>query len=75
MARLVAEGHMTAAPATIMYFNVVLKETVRIVLMIAALHDLEVELGDILNTYMQAPFTEKVWAFLGPEFGKMLRRP
>ena len=37
------------------------------VLMIAALNDLEVKLGDIMNAYAQAPVREKVRNALGPE--------
>ena len=59
-AKLVAKGHMTEAPATIMYAIIVSVETVRMALMIAILNDLEIQLGDVLNTYVQAPFTEKV---------------
>ena len=61
-ARLVAESHMTKAPATITYASVVSSKTVRIALM--------VKLGDILNAYVQAPVTEKVWTILDPEIGK-----
>jgi hypothetical protein len=42
---------------------------VRIALTIAALNDLEVKTGDVLNAYITAPITEKVWTVLGPEFG------
>ena len=42
--------------------------------MIAALNDLEVKLGNILNAYVQAPVTEKMWTTLGPEFGKDTRK-
>ena len=45
---------MTKASATIKYVSVVLRETVRIALMIAALNDLKVKPGDILNMYIQA---------------------
>ena len=48
-ARLVAEGHMTKAVATITYVSVVSRETVRIALMIAAFTYLEVKSGDIIN--------------------------
>ena len=68
--RLVAGSHMAEAPATIMYASIVLRETVRIALMIAALNDLEEKSGGILNACVQAPVTEKVWTTLGPEFGK-----
>ena len=47
--RLVAEGYMTKATATIMHACVVSREIIRITLMIATLNDLEVKLGDILN--------------------------
>ena len=68
-ARLVAGGHITKAPATITYASVVSRETVRIALLMAALNDLNVKVGDVLNAYITAPITEKVWTVLGPEFG------
>ena len=70
VARLVAGGHMTEGLATIAYASIVPRETVRITLMIAILNDLEVKLHNILNVYVQAPVTKKVWTILGPEFGK-----
>ena len=75
-ARLVAGGHKTKKLATVMYTTVVIKETVRITLMImiAALNDLEVKLGNILNAYIQTPVAEKLWTTLGPEFGKDARK-
>jgi hypothetical protein len=68
-ARLVAGGHRTEAPATITYASVVSRETVRLALTIAALNDLEVKVGNVLNAYITAPVKEKVWTVLGPEFG------
>ncbi len=35
----------------------------------AALNDLEVKVGDVLNAYITAPITKKVWTVLGAEFG------
>jgi len=35
----------------------------------AALNDLEVKVGDVLNAYITAPITKKVWTELGAEFG------
>ena len=35
----------------------------------AALNDLEVKVGDVLNAYITAPITKKVWTVLGSEFG------
>ena len=37
--------------------------------MIVILSDLEVKLDDILNAYVQAPVTKKMWTTLGPEVG------
>jgi len=68
-ARLVAGGHKTEAPTTITYTSVVSRETIRIALLMAALNDLDVKVGDVLNAYITAPITEKVWTVLGPEFG------
>ncbi len=68
-ARLVAGGHTTEAPATITYASVVSRETVRIALLLAALMDLEVKIGDIENAYITAPCSEKIYTVLGPEFG------
>ena len=67
--RLVAGVHMTDTPASITYASVVSRETVRLALMIFALNDLEVKCGDVMNAYITAPITEKVWTVLGPEFG------
>ena len=65
-----AGGHIIKALATIMYASIVSRETVRIALMIAALNDLKVKSGNILNAYVHAPVTEKVWTTMGPEFVK-----
>jgi hypothetical protein len=35
----------------------------------AALNDLNVKVGDVLNAYTTAPITKKVWTVLGREFG------
>ena len=66
---LVAGGHWTKAPATITYASVVSCETVCITLLMAALNDLEVKVGDVLNVDdITAPVTKKVWTVLGPKF-------
>jgi hypothetical protein len=54
---------------TITYASVVSRETVRLALTIASLNDLEVKVGDFLNTYITTPVKEKVWTILEPEFG------
>jgi len=68
-ARLVAGGHLTDTPPAMTYASVVSRETVRIALTIAALNSLDVKTGDVMNAYITAPITEKVWTILGPEFG------
>ena len=68
--QLVAKGNMTKAPANIMNTTVVSRETLKIALIIATLYNCEFKCGDILNTYIQAPVTEKAWTILDPEIGK-----
>jgi hypothetical protein len=60
---------MAKATAIITYASVVSRKTIRIALLMAALNDLNVKVGDVLNAYITAPMTEKVWTVLGPEFG------
>ena len=60
---------MTKAPATLTYASVVSRETVRIVLTIAAFNGLQVKCRVVVNAYIQAPVTEKIWTTLGKEFG------
>ena len=52
------------------YTNIVGRETVRIALTIAALNDLQVKVGDIMNAYVKAPYSKKIWTVLRKEFGK-----
>ena len=68
-ARFVAGGHLTKTPATITFASVVSRESVRIALTLAALNDLDVKTADIENAYLTAPVSEKIWCYLGPEFG------
>jgi Reverse transcriptase (RNA-dependent DNA polymerase) len=67
-ARYVAGGHMMEALPVLTYASVVLRDTVRIALKIAALHDLQVKTSDIQNAYLTAPVSEKIWVICGPEF-------
>ncbi len=60
---------MTKAPATITYTSVVSRETIRIALLMAALNDLNVKVENVLNAYITAPITERVWTVFGLEFG------
>ncbi len=49
--------------------SVVSHETICTALLLAALNDLNVKVGDVLNAYITAPITKKVQTILGPEFG------
>ena len=60
---------MTETPKCMTYSSVVGRETVRIALTIAALNDLQVKAGDVMNAYVTAPCREKIWTVLGKEFG------
>jgi len=53
----------------ITYASIVSRETVHIALLMAALNDLEVKVGDVLKAYITAPITKKVWMVIGAEFG------
>ena len=64
--RLVAGGHVTKTPSTIMYASIVLRENVSIALKVAALNYLQVMMAYIHNSYIQSPVAEKIWAVLGP---------
>ena len=60
---------MTETLATLTYSSVVLRDSVRIALTLAALNDLQVMSCDIQNVYLTADCWEKIWTYAGPEFG------
>ena len=66
---MVAGGHTTKTPSTVTYSSVVYRDSLRIMLMIAALDYLDLQAADIKNDYLTAPFREKIWTRAGPEFG------
>ena len=68
-ARYCADGHKTGAPASVTYSTVVSRDSVRILLTIAALNELDVFGADVQNAFLTAPNKEKVWMIAGPEFG------
>ena len=67
--RMVAGGHTTKTPSSVTYRSVVSRYLVQIMLMIAALDNLDLQDTDIENAYLTAPCCEKVWTRAGPEFG------
>ena len=66
---LVVGAQMTHTPDTITYSSVVTRETLCIALTMAALHDLEVKVAEVLNAYVAAHNHEKILTVLGSEFG------
>ena len=67
-ARFVADGHLVETPASITYSTVVSRDSVRILLMTAALNGLEVMGCDVQNAFLSAKNLEKHWIRAGPEF-------
>ena len=70
-ARFVADGHKTDTPAAITYSSVVSRDSVRIVLTLAALNDLDILAADVEHAYLTAPCREKCYLIAGQEFGKL----
>ena len=59
---------MTEHPDDVTYVSVVSRETVCLALTIAALNDIEVDCGGVLNAHITATVEVIVWTTLGPEF-------
>ena len=68
-ARLFAGGNMTETPKCMTYSSVVGREIVHISLTIAALNDLQVKAGEVMNACVTEPCSEKICSVLGKEFG------
>ena len=73
-ARSVARGHTTKMPTSLTYSSVVSRDSVHIILLIAALNDLKVMACDIQNAYLMADCQEKIWSYAGLEFGSERRQ-
>ena len=67
-ARFCADDHKTEAPTSVTYSTVVSRDSVRIILLIAALNELDILSGDIQNAHLTVPNREKVWIRAGDEF-------
>lgn len=70
-ARFVGNGHKTVTPSSVTYSSMVSRDLARIILMIAALNEFEIEVADIENTYLTAQCREKIWMYGGVEFGDL----
>ena len=74
-ARFVAGGHSTETPTSLTYSFVVSRDLVRIILLATALNGLQVMACDIQNAYLTASCCEKIWTYVGPEFGSEHGQP
>ena len=68
-ARMVDGGHTTKITSYVTYSSTVSRDLVIIMLMIAALNDLDLQAADTENAYLTAPCREKIWTRYGTEFG------
>ena len=68
-ARYCADGHKTGAPASVTFSTVVARDSVRILLTIAALNGLNILGADVQTAFLTAPNKEKCWMIAGTEFG------
>jgi len=72
-ARLVADGHLTDTPIDSVYSGVVSLRSLRIVIFLAELNDLELYGADVSNAYLEAKTKEKVYIIGGDGFGEELQ--
>ena len=70
-ARLVAGGHLTTDPIESIYSGVVSIRSLRLVIFLAKLNNLEVWGADIGNAYLEAKTKEKLYVAAGPEFEEL----
>ena len=70
-ARLVADGHLTDTPLDSVYSGVVSLRSLRIVIFLAELNDLELYGADVSNAYLEAETREKVYIVGGLGFGEL----
>jgi hypothetical protein len=66
-ARYCANVHETGAPASVTYSTVVSRDSVRGLLTIAALNDLDILGTDIHNAFLTTPNKVKCWMIAGPD--------
>ena len=67
-ARYVAEGYKAKTPSSVTYSSVVKRDSIRILLLIAALNELDVKGANVKNALLTAPYKERSWLRAGTEF-------
>ena len=70
-ARLVADGHITKEPVETIYSGVVSLRSLRMVVFLSQLNDLEIWGADVGNAYLEAYTDEKLCIIAGPEFKEL----
>ena len=70
-ARLVADGHLTKEPVESIYSGVVPLRSLRMVVFLSQLNDLEIWGADVGNAYLEAYTDEKLCIIAGPEFKEL----
>ena len=68
---MVAGGHLTPDPVETIYSGVVSIRSLRFVIFLAKLNNLEVWRADIGNAYLEAKTKEKLYIVAGPEFEEL----
>ncbi|KAL7527793.1 hypothetical protein ACHAWF_002307 [Thalassiosira exigua] len=72
-AHFVANGSTTDKPSALTYSSVVSWDNVQIVLLVAALNDLDIFACAIGNAYLNAPCKERIWFIAGHECGHEMK--
>ena len=70
-ARLVADGHLTKEPVESIYSGVVSLRSLRMVVFLSQLNNLEIWGADVGNAYLEAYTDEKLCIMAGPEFKEL----
>ena len=70
-ARLVAGGHLPPDPIESIYSGIVSIRSLRLVIFLAKLNNLEVWGADIGNAYLEVKTKEKLYIVAGPEFKEL----
>ena len=70
-ARLVADGYLTKEPVESIYSGVASLKSLRMVVFLSQLNDLEIWGADVGNAYLEAYTDEKLCIIAGPEFKEL----
>ena len=74
-ARLVADGHLTKEPVESIYSGVVSLRSLRMVVFLSQLNDLEIWGADVGIAYLEVYTDEKLCTIAGPEFKELQGHP